>query len=190
MRYNLCKIKIMPEGWHYIINGHRVTSDISWEDLVHRVIDYCIQNGFPVGDIENEMTKWVCETYPHQCSIINPNFDAPAVINDTQAYLDTITTWAHIKSKINGKLVDTQIASQRAAICEQCLNNKIWAKTGCQSCIANMQRLLVSIRQNKDTIQGADLGGCTMLKHDNRTAVWLDDNNTTENLPGHCWCRK
>lgn len=190
MRYNLCKTKIMPDGWHYPINGHIVRSDLSWEDLVQKCIDYKIQNGLPVGDIENEMIKWVCETYPHQCNTINPNFDAPAIVNDTQAYLDSITTWGQIKSKTNGKLVDQLTATQRAATCEQCFNNKIWDKTGCKSCIANIQRIMVSIRQNKDVMQAQELGGCTILKHDNRTAVWLENNNTADNLPGHCWCRK
>lgn len=181
---------IMPDGWHYEQDGFTIRADDSHEQLIQNVTHWRIQNGKPVGDVRKDVDDWICAKYPRQCNVVNPNFDTGVIINDTQAYLDSITSWAHIKSKVNGKLVDQNIASQRAAICEQCTNNKIWAKTGCQSCIQNMQRLLISIRQNKDTIQAADLGGCTMLKHDNRTAVWLEDNNRSDNLPGHCWCRK
>lgn len=181
----------MPDGWHYEQDGFIIRADNSHEQLIENVTHWRIQNNKPVGDVRKDVNDWICAKYPRQCNVVNPNFsDGGTIVNDTQAYLDKITSWAHIKSKVNGKLVDGQIAGERAYKCQHCPNNKVWAKTGCQSCIQNMQRLLISVRQNKDVSQGAELGGCTVLKHDNRTAVWLEENNTLDNLPGHCWCRK
>lgn len=181
----------MPGGWHYEQNGFTIRAEDSFDQLIQNTTDYRIQNGLPVGDVLKDVTEWICATYPRQCNVVNEDFGGgPVVVNDTQAYLDTITQWAQIKSKSNARRVDSTIAEQRAYKCFHCPNNKVWAKTGCKSCIANMERLMISIRQNKDVSHGPELGGCTMLKHDNRTAVWLEENNTTDNLPGHCWCRK
>jgi hypothetical protein len=190
MRYNLIKSMIMPGGWHYEQNGFTITAEYSFDQLVENVTHYRIQNGIDVGDVLKDVTEWICTNFPRQCNIINSDFGSAPISNDTQANLDAITQWAHIKAKSNPRLVDSTIAEQRAYKCFHCPQNKVWAKTGCQSCIGNMQRLMISIRQNKDVSYGADLGGCNMLKHDNRTAVWIEDNNTIDNLPGHCWCRK
>lgn len=181
----------MPGGWHYIINGVKITSDTSFDDLVYQVIEYKVNNKIPVGNVVEEVTKWICESYPRQCNILNEeNGSGPIVQNDTQAYLDSLTIWGQIKMKENSKLVESPVAEERAYKCAHCPNNRFWDKQGCKSCLENMKRIFGLLRNTKEVSCHAQLGGCTALTHDNRTAVWLEENNTAENLPSHCWCRK
>lgn len=181
---------VMPGGWHYIQNGFKIEATDSFDQLIEHVTDYRVQNKLPIGDVVKDVTEWICTTFPRQCNIVNTEHPGPIVQNDTQAYLDAITQWANIKSKGNPKLVDAPTAERRAYTCAHCPNNKDWDKQGCKSCLINMSRLMTLLRQGKEVPTSHQLGGCTQLNHDNRTAVWLEENNTAENLPGHCWCRK
>jgi hypothetical protein len=52
--------------------------------------------------------------------------------------------------------------------------------------------LSASVRQARETISTPVLGGCSILRHDNRAAVFLqpEDLATSSDIPNFCWLKK
>jgi hypothetical protein len=80
------------------------------------------------------------------------------------------------------------LAEVRAKTCLACPNNVNW-RAGCSACINALDRMCANVRQARDTASTPVVGGCAKLRHDNRTAVFIDRDEftTASDLPAKCW---
>jgi hypothetical protein len=181
---------IPPHGFHYIESDVNITGS-SYKNLLQNVTNYRAENHLPVGDVEGDVTNYICGNWPHFCHgvdmVVITSINTPT---NTTDLMNDISTWAknilHSKERIN--LVSDELAEERAKICRQCPNNANW-RGGCSSCIASTDRICASIRNARDTKSSAVLGGCKALRHDNRSAIFFDKDNlsVSNDLPDFCW---
>jgi hypothetical protein len=181
---------IPPGGHHYMESDFRITGS-SYKNLLDNVTSYRAENHIPVGDVEGDVTNYICGNWPHFCHgvdmVVVTSVSSQTASGDL---MQDIGTWArnilHSNKRIN--LVSDELAEERAKICRQCPNNVNW-RGGCSSCIAATDRICASIRNARDTKSSAVLGGCRMLRHDNRTAIFFDKEtlSASNDLPDFCW---
>jgi hypothetical protein len=163
----------------------------SYPNLLKVVEDYRAENHLPLGDVEGDVNSYICSNWPKYChgvdmvtiTSINP-------VTATGELLTDVTTWAKniLQSTDPHPLVTDELAEERAKTCRACPQNVNW-RGGCSSCIAAADRLCASVRQARDTASSAVLGGCALMRHDNRTAIFLDRSvlQRATNLPEFCW---
>jgi hypothetical protein len=55
--------------------------------------------------------------------------------------------------------------------------------------VAATERISASIRNGRDTRSSSKLGGCELMRHDNRSAIFFDKAKLSQatSLPEHCW---
>ena len=181
---------IPPGGWHYFDSDAKLTAH-SYEGLLKVVEDYRAENHLPVGDVEGDVNSYICSNWPNFChgvdmvtvTSVHPESEQQALLND-------ITTWARnlLNSKTANNLVSDGLAEERAKICKGCQHNKNW-RSGCSSCISAADRISASVRNGRDTQSSTKLGGCRILRHDNRSAIFFDKNKLSQatSTPDHCW---
>jgi hypothetical protein len=113
--------------------------------------------------------------------------------SNVQQLLDDIQTWARniLASPRPHPLVGDELAEARSQVCGMCPNNVNW-RGGCGPCITATDRLSASVRQARETDSTKVLGGCSILRHDNRSAVFMnpEDLAKSSDLPKHCWLNK
>ncbi len=181
---------IPPSGWHYIDSDTRLDAP-SYPALLKSVENYRAENNLPSGDVEGDVNSFICGNYPNFChgvdSVVITSVRKPTrtseLMNDIQAWAKNI-----LMSMKRMPLVTDELAEERAKTCRACKENVNW-RAGCSSCITATDRLCANVRQARDTKSTAVLGGCLKLRHDNRTAVFIDKDElqTTTNLPENCW---
>jgi len=181
---------IPPGGWHYYEGDVKLTAH-SCEALYKTVEDYRAENHLPVGDVKGDVNSYLCSNHPNYChgvDMVVVTSVAPATRRDE--LLQDITVWARniLLSNKRVNMVSEDLAEQRAKICLGCKFNVNW-RAGCSSCIVAADRLSASIRQARETKSSRVLGGCSKMRHDNRSAVFFDlkEFNKTSDLPEHCW---
>ena len=179
-----------PTGWHYIEGDVRING-VTHDNLIKNVELFRAENHLPSGDVEGDVNSFICTNWPQFChgvdmvsvTSVNPETDTTALLND-------ITTWArNIQQSTNPvHMVTDELAEARAKTCRNCPDNVNW-RGGCSSCISTNERITASVRQGRDTQSSAVLGGCRSMRHDNRTAIFLDKDNFNKatNLPATCW---
>jgi hypothetical protein len=181
---------IPPGGWHYYEGDVKLTGH-SCETLYKVVRDYRAENHLPLGDVEGDVNSFICSRYPtfcHGVDMVVVTSVHPATRSDE--LLNDITIWAK-KTLQSGKqiqLVSDELAEERAKICLSCPNNVNW-RSGCGACIVAADRLSASIRQARDTKSSPIVGGCSKMRHDNRSAIFFERDNftPTPGLPAQCW---
>ena len=181
---------IPPGGWHYFDSDAKLTSH-SYEGLLKTVQNYRAENHLPLGDVEGDINSYICSNWPNFChgvdmvvvTSVHPETSQQSLLND-------ITTWARnlLNSKTSNNLVSDELAEERAKICRGCPNNKNW-RGGCSSCISATERISASIRNGRDTKSSAVLGGCSIMRHDNRSAIFFDKSKLSKatSTPENCW---
>jgi len=181
---------VPPGGWHYYQSDVKLIG-YSYPNLLKVVEDYRAENHLPLGDVEGDVNSYICSNWPKYChgvdmvtiTSINP-------VTATGELLTDVTTWAKniLQSTDPHPLVTDELAEERAKTCRACPQNVNW-RGGCSSCIAAADRLCASVRQARDTASSAVLGGCALMRHDNRTAIFLDRSvlQRATNLPEFCW---
>ena len=181
---------IPPGGWHYFDSDAKLTAH-SYEGLLKVVEDYRAENHFPVGDVEGDVNSYICSNWPNFChgvdmvvvTSVHPESAQQSLLND-------ITTWGRnlLNSKTANNLVSNELAEERAKICKNCQHNKNW-RGGCSSCIAAADRISASVRNGRDTQSSTKLGGCNIMRHDNRSAIFFDKNKLSQatSTPDYCW---
>jgi hypothetical protein len=181
---------IPPGGWHYFDSDAKLTAH-SYEGLLKVVEDYRAENHLPVGDVEGDINSYICSNWPNFChgvdmvvvTSVHPESAQQSLLND-------ITTWARnlLNSKTTNNLVSNELAEERAKICKGCQHNKNW-RGGCVSCIASADRISASVRNGRDTQSSTKLGGCNIMRHDNRSAIFFDKNKLSQatSTPDNCW---
>jgi hypothetical protein len=181
---------IPPGGWHYYEGDVKLTG-YSCEELYKVVRDFRAENHLPLGDVEGDVNSFICSRYPNFChgvDMVVVTSVHPATRSDE--LLNDITIWAK-KTLQSGKqiqLVSDELAEERAKICLSCPNNVNW-RSGCGACIVAADRLSASIRQARDTKSSPAVGGCSKMRHDNRSAIFFERDNftPTPGLPAQCW---
>lgn len=183
---------IPPGGWHFIQSDVKLTAH-SIDDLYKVVEDFRVQNNFPLGDVQGDVDNYLCGNYPNYChgvDHVSINVMSKNRITASAELLQDITTWGNnvLRSPNKHPLVSDEEAERRAKICISCPSNANW-RSGCSSCIVSADRICAAVRQGRETKTTRVLGGCHQLRHDNRTAVFLDKEvlATSGNLPSTCW---
>ena len=178
---------IPPSGWHYVESDVRLDAH-SFPNLISVVENYRAENHLPIGDVEGDVTSYICSNYPHFCHGVD--MVSITSVNPSGDLLNDIQTWAKNLQNATKPImfVTDELAEERAKTCRGCPNNSNW-RGGCSSCIASTDRLSASVRQGRDTESSAVLGGCSIMRHDNRTAIFLDreELQKASNLPDNCW---
>jgi len=181
---------IPPSGWHYFDSDAKLIGH-SYEDLLKVVENYRAENHLPVGDVEGDVNSYICSNWPNFChgvdmvvvTSVHPESAQQSLLND-------ITTWARnlLNSKTANNLVSDELAEERAKICKGCQYNKNW-RGGCASCISAADRISASVRNGRDTKSSTKLGGCSIMRHDNRSAIFFDKNKLSQatSTPDYCW---
>jgi hypothetical protein len=181
---------VPPGGWHYQDGDVRLEG-WSLDNLYDVVRNYRAENNLPLGDVVGDVNSFVCGNFPNYCHgvdmVVVTSIEQP---NQQTELLTDITVWAKNTLTTNKRIdfVTDELAEARAKICARCPKNVKW-RSGCQSCITATDRLSVSIRQARETKTSRSLGGCSIMRHDNRSAVFFDKNNFNkpQNLPAKCW---
>lgn len=183
---------IPPGGWHYYQSDVRLDG-YSLDDLYRVVEHYRAENHLPIGDVRGDIDSYICGNFPKNChgvdSVVVTSVTAP---NRQSELLNDITTWAKniLLSQKQIRLVSDELAEARALTCAKCPKN-IRYKSGCHSCIASTDRLTASIRQGRDTYSTKKINGCSVMRHDNRAAVFFDKEHfeLTDSVPANCWLK-
>jgi hypothetical protein len=137
------------------------------------------------------VNSFICYNWPQFChgvdmvaiTSVNPETDTMALLNDIQAWAKNLQ-----QSQEQVNMVTDELAEARAKTCRNCPENVNW-RGGCSSCISTTERLTAGVRQGRDTASSAVLGGCKSMRHDNRTAIFIDKDQFLKatNLPANCW---
>jgi len=181
---------VPPGGWHYIDGDVKIEGYI-YDVLIENVTNYRAENHLPIGDVAGDINSYICTNWPHFCHGVDmvsvTSVNAPTA---TTELLNDIQTWAKniLHSNQTHMLVTDDLAEQRAKVCRACPNNINW-RSGCNSCVNAADRICASIRQGRDTDSSAVLGGCAVLRHDNRTAIFFDKEHISRatSTPDNCW---
>lgn len=179
---------IPPNGWHYYDRDVKITG-IDFRDLVKNVQRFRAENGLAFGDAEADISRYICTNHPRFCTGTDGMEPSSTVVN-LQQLMEDVGQWAKsllFDKKTRGFVNDTE-AERRALICTNCEFNKPW-RAACSSCVAAVERNSASVREGRDTPTSRILGGCVKMRHDNRSAVFLDSDNFQDKpeLPGNCW---
>jgi len=179
-----------PSGWHYIEGDVRING-VTYDSLIQNVEHYRAENHLPSGDVEGDVNSFICSNWPQFChgvdmvaiTSVNPETDTMALSNDIQTWAKNLQ---QSQEPIN--MVTDELAEARAKTCRNCPENVNW-RGGCSSCISTTERLTAGVRQGRDTASSAVLGGCKSMRHDNRTAIFIDKDQFLKatNLPSNCW---
>jgi hypothetical protein len=184
---------VPPGGWHYQ-DGDVKLEGWSLENLYDVVINFRAENHLAIGDVKGDVNAFLCGSYPNYCHgvdmVIVTSVTPP---NRASELLGDITTWAKniLNSKTQIRLVVDELAETRAKTCLDCPKNINW-RAGCGSCIVAADRLSTSIRRARDTGSTPRLGGCSVMRHDNRSAVFFDSEHfePSGDLPAKCWLKQ
>jgi hypothetical protein len=181
---------VPPTGWHYHQSDNRIGAH-DYPSLVKAVENYRAENHLPSGDPEGDINSYICSNWPTFCHGVDM-VTVTAVQSATPAtdLMNDIQTWAKnlMDSKKVINFVSDDVAEQRTRTCLDCKHNVNW-RGGCSSCVVSTERLCASVRQARDTKMSPVLGGCAMMRHDNRTAIFLEKEMLAKcsDLPHNCW---
>jgi hypothetical protein len=181
---------IPPGGWHYYDGDVRLVG-YSLENLYEVVRNYRAENHLPQNDVEGDVNSFLCGNFPQNCHGVDMVVVQSVVPPNRQSeLLHDITIWSKNILTSNKKInyVSDELAEARAKICLNCTKNLNW-RAGCGACIAATDRITSSIRHGRDTHSSKVLGGCSIMRHDNRSAIFLDKDNfiKPQSLPEMCW---
>jgi len=189
---HLIKGMVPPRGFRFN-QGDVLLESYSEEELVNVVTNYRAENNLPVGDVQGDIERQICGQYPHSCHDVD-HLEINIVSNTRPTpqgeLLQDITAWASnlLRSTEAISLVDDETAEGRSKICRACPNNANW-RGKCAPCVTSAERICASVRQGRDTFSSKVLGGCHALRHDNRTAIFIEKEHlsTCADLPKECW---
>jgi hypothetical protein len=184
---------VPPGGFHYFQGDVKITGE-NLGDLYRAVMAHRNQNEIPSANTVEDVNNYLCGQWPdfcHNVDMVSVQL-IPQSINVKQL-LDDIQTWAKniLSSQSPHPLVGDELAETRSQICGRCPNNVNW-RGGCGSCVVATDRLSASVRQARETASSSVLGGCNILRHDNRSAVFMqpEDLAKSSDLPSYCWLNK
>lgn len=182
---------IPPQGFHFPVEAGVVLKAPTYAALLKEIETWRTQNGQPVGDVAADVDRYFCGRWPHFC-LPERHETAPAGLNITRA----VNAWAAIKLRETPRggyrLVNQDVAERRCTACRACPFNKPW-KGQCGNCAQATESILIRIRQLRKIALDDQLLGCSILQHDNKTAIHLPisalalTSEQTASLPQNCW---
>ncbi len=98
----------------------------SYKNLLENVTNYRAENHISLGDVEGDVTNYICGNWPHFCHgvdmVVVTSVTSPTGRSEL---MNDISTWARniLHSNERTQLVSDDLAEQRAKICRQCPNN-------------------------------------------------------------------
>lgn len=181
---------VPPGGWHFKQGDVTLEGDC-YANLIEVVSNFRAENNLPQNDVTGDVNSYICGNWPHFChgvdavsvvSYLTPT-TGTQLMNDVQAWAKLV-----LNSNKPHPLVLDELAEARAQVCEKCPKNLNW-RSSCSSCVSAVDRLSAGVRQGRDVKSSVNLGGCFVMRHDNRSAVFLDRDalNKAANLPADCW---
>jgi hypothetical protein len=184
---------VFPGGYHFFEGDVRLDSHFDLDNLYEVVKAYRANNNLPVGDVVGDVNRQLCgrvPTFCHGVDSVEVNFSSVERPTPQGDLLNDVVTWASnlLATGEQIKLVSDTEASRRSSICAACPNNANF-RGGCTPCIDNALRVCASVRQARDVGMSKILGGCHVLRHDNRTAIFIEKDQLSKarNLPDSCW---
>lgn len=168
------------------------------QELTRLIFEYRLRNNQPIGDIERDLDDYYCKKWPNACNPEPSDFQpGGAKAPRSEALIDRITRWVTIMGRAmprgGYRLVDKDIAEQRAVACHGCPNSKSW-RGGCAGCSEAVATMLLSLRQMRKTSRDGNLLGCEELGFDCQTSVHLTTPEVTDEqnarLPDRCWVKR
>jgi len=203
--------EMMPGGYHYKEDGKIIIEAESYIDLINKLAEYRGFCGLPLGNPQQDIDNYICNTYPNMCGRQAPA-EAEGVDPIELSYgqpvqkspRERVMQWAVNRMQKAGQIefVDEEKAARRATICAQCPKKVRWNAPiegcpGCQVYVEEAEAKLVKIRANKSTCTDAIEGhSCAVAGHDLETACWLEEpglrhrRNYTGKFPDKCWLGK
>ena len=184
---------VPPGGFHYFQGDVRLEAD-TLEGLYNRVLHFRAENSIPHHTTREDVDAYLCGQWPERCHNVDNVIVKPVVTpKNIGELLGDIQVWAKniLSSQSEHPLVGDELAEARAQICSRCPNNVNW-RGGCGACVTATDRLSASVRQARETASTKILGGCLVLRHDNRSAVFMqtEDLAASSDLPDFCWMNK
>jgi len=184
---------VPPGGYHYFQGDVRLNAD-TLEDLYKKVSNYRAENSLPENSTKQDVDNYVCGQFPDYCHNVD-SVTVRQVVTGTKMgeLMGDIQVWAKniLSSTSEHPLVGDELAEARAKVCSKCPYNVNW-RGGCGSCVNATDRLSASVRQARETSSTPVLGGCSILRHDNRAAVFMqpEDLSISSDIPDFCWLNK
>lgn len=181
----------MQDGVRIPAQGYAVAS---YPELIVAVRTYRLENGLPVGNVQQDVFNFICGNWPIQCTqSVGPQYgNAHEIIpqNKGQRFVDELTQWGIELSRKSVEMIPEADAYSRALRCQQCSNNVVW-ENQCPHCVTNARRLFALIRKGKDMPNSEHLHACKSLKMCLKTACYIsrDQLPRAEGLPENCWCK-
>jgi hypothetical protein len=181
---------VPPGGFHYFQGDVRLESE-TLEGLYSTVMHHRAANSIPHHNTREDVDDYLCGQNPQFCHGVDEvKVQTYPTAQGVQQLLDDIQTWAKnlLASPRPHPLVGDELAEARAKVCGMCSNNVNW-RGGCGPCITATDRLSASVRQARETESSKILGGCSILRHDNRASVFMNKEDLAKSLdlPKHCW---
>lgn len=175
MKLQLTEPNRVPYGseWRYQQPGFSepITAPF-WELLLQRVRDFRKANSLPIGlGFEEEIEAYVCAHQPSECS----NFDTDKIRPRKLTLSDIITgTRTMLSFWWNGKpIVQRAEAERRAAICVNCPNNVLFAKS-CTGICAELREVVSDIINHQGTQFDSRLHSCQICGCFLQASIWID----------------
>jgi hypothetical protein len=192
---------VMPGGWHKP-EKNRVGMDMpepiradTYRKLIEAVIKFRADNVIPIGDAKADVDEYICANFPHMCHPEGSTTVEVYVSNDSnelKTLTDHMIQWLDRsidQHSIENLEINTE-AKRRADICLNCRYNTKW-NSNCSSCSEAVSRMSSVLRLGNDVPRGHKLKACQILKHENRSAVWLKKEKImkSNDIPSHCWAK-
>ena len=201
MKREIIEAMVMPGGWHKPEKS-RAGMDMpapiradTYKQLIEAVIKFRADNVIPIGDAKADVDEYICSNFPHMChpeGAVSVEVYVDNKSNEIKTLTDQMLHWLD-RSIENHSIENLEMrteAMRRADICLGCRYNTKW-NSGCGSCSEAVGRMSNILRLNNDVPRGDKLKACQILKHENRSAVWLKKEKImrSNDVPNHCWAR-
>jgi hypothetical protein len=167
----------------------------TYRALIDAVVKFRADNVIPIGDVRAEIDEYICKNFPRMChqfegvARIEVAHSVSPIRTLTDEMIQTMDRQIQDHSTENLEL--KQEAQRRADVCAGCRFNVRW-NSNCGSCVEAVNRMSAILRAGQTVHHERELRACQILRHENRSAVWLrmDKIGTSPDLPGYCWARR
>lgn len=173
--------------WFHEKDGSRHRA-ATWAGVMRKVEDYRRRTGYPLGNIEAEVSAQACSRNPAHCTDEN---DATIQQRKVVSLKSRVLQWMGALRRIQRQIVfvSAQEAAERANICASCPFNT-GLPEGCATCRAALRAMRFEII-GPSRAQDARLNGCLLTGRDLPTDVHIDsERKELPEAPANCWRKR
>jgi hypothetical protein len=175
-------------GYRFTEQDGSVHVDESWRKLEAKVVDYRQRNGFPAGDVWNEMMAQVCGSAPGLCGDYSGDTvpQSSGAGSDFSHRIMEWLAWAVGQKRLNAwHRVSDEEAARRATICSACPKQR-GLNTTCGTCL----NTIAGAREALGGSRHQNLHPCGVLNEDCQATVHgTQAPSNNPELPAECWRR-